>query len=143
MRGADFFLAFGYKDEIDGELAACAVNGVKCGEEGGFGAFLVYGAAADDYFAEAGLVDERGVPRRRGPFGGIDLFYVVHEVEAERFGSAGIEGGEDAGLAVGGNLGDLREASFAEHLHGELAAFVHAAIFGGDGGLVNPGLQAL
>src|SRR5258708_12460145 len=143
MRGADFFLAFGYKDEIDGELAACAVNGVKCGEEGGFGAFLVYGATADDYLAEAGLVDQRGVPRWRGPFGGIDLLDVVHEVEAKRFRSAGVERGEDAGLAVGGNLGDLREAGFAKHLHGELAAFVHAAIFGGDGGLANPGLQPL
>ena len=68
---------------------------------------------------------------------------VVHEIEAERFGRAGVESGEDAGLAVGGDLGDLAEAGFAEHLHGELAAFAHAAIFGGDGGLVNPGLQAL
>src|SRR5260221_12533835 len=85
MRGADFFLAFGYKDEIDGELAACAVNGVQCGEESGFGAFLVYGATADDYLAEAGLVDQRGVPRGRGPFGGIELLYVVHGVGCNAF----------------------------------------------------------
>ncbi len=57
MRGADFFLAFRDENEIDRKLAACCANGVKCGEEGGFGAFLVYGAAADDHFAEAGLVD--------------------------------------------------------------------------------------
>src|SRR5712692_8181646 len=143
MRGADFFLAFGDENKIDGELVTGAADGVKGGKEGGFGAFLVHGAAADDHFAEAGLINQRGVPGRRGPFGGIDLLYVIHEIEADGFGSAGVEGGEDAGLAVGGNLGDLREAGFAKHLHGELAAFVHTAIFGGDGGLANPGLQAL
>src|SRR6267154_1323015 len=143
MRRADFLFTFGYEDEIDGEFAACSANGVKGGEERSFGTFLIYGAAADDYFAEAGLVDERGVPRRRGPFGGIDLLNVVHEIEAECFGSAGIESAEDAGLAFGGNLGDLAEAGFAQHLHGQFAAFVHPAVFCGVGGLVNPGLQAL
>src|SRR5712671_8007068 len=101
---ADFLFTFPYENEIDWEFAACAPNSVKGGEERSFGTFLIYGAAADDYFAEAGLVDERGVPRRRGPFGGIDLLYVVHEIKAERFGSAGIESGEDAGLAFGGDL---------------------------------------
>src|SRR5438309_11455693 len=121
VRGADFFFAFGYEDEIDGELAACALNGVKGGEERSFRTFLIYGAAANDNFSEAGLVDQRGVPWGRGPFGGIDLLDVVHEIEAERFGSAGVERGEDAGLAVGGDLGDLAEAGVAEHLHGQLA----------------------
>ncbi len=118
MRGADFFFAFGYENEIDGELAAGPANGVKSGEERGFGTFLIYGAAADDNFAEAGLVHERGVPRRRGPLGRVDLLDVVHEIEAERFGSAGVERGEDAGLAVGGDFADLAEAGLAQHLHG-------------------------
>src|SRR5260221_583141 len=96
MRGADFFFAFGYKDKIDRELAACAANGVKRGEEGGFGAFLVHSAAADDHFTEARLVHQRRVPGRRGPLGGINLLYVIHEIEADGFGSAGVEGGEDA-----------------------------------------------
>ncbi|HEX7680936.1 MAG TPA: hypothetical protein VF713_22560 [Thermoanaerobaculia bacterium] len=30
-----------------------------------------------------------------------------------------------------------------QHLHGQLAAFVHFPILGSDGGLANPGLQAL
>jgi hypothetical protein len=51
MRGADFFFAFGYEDEVDGELASSAVDGVQGGEERGFGAFLIYGAATDDNFA--------------------------------------------------------------------------------------------
>src|ERR1700687_6458802 len=143
MRGADFFFALGDENEIYGELAPCAANGVKRGEESGFGTFLVGGAASDDYFAEAGLVDERGIPGRRGPFGGIGLLDVVHEVEADRFGSAGVQSGEDAGLAIGGDFGDLSEAGFAQHLHGEFATFVHAAIFSGDGRLTDPGLQAL
>src|SRR5712675_2598411 len=143
VRRPDFLFTLGYEDEIDGEFAACAANGVKGGEERSFRTFLVYGAAADDYFAEAGLVDERGVPRWRGPFGGIDLLYVVHEIKAESLGGASVESGKDAGLAFGGDLGDLAEAGFAQHLHGQLAAFVHPAVFCGDGRLVNPGLQAL
>src|ERR1700675_447029 len=129
MRGADFFFTFGDKNKIYRELAVCGANGVKSGEEGGFGAFLVYGAAADQNFAEAGLVDDCSVPRRRGPFGGIDLLDVIHEIEPDGLGSTGVERGEDAGLAVGGNLGDLRESGVAQHLHGELTAFVHATIF--------------
>src|SRR6266849_741103 len=123
MRGTDFLFAFGYEDQVDREFAA--------------------GATTDDYFSETRFVDQGSVPRRRGPFGGIYLLYVIHEIEAERFGGAGIEGGEDAGLAFGGDLGDLAEAGFAQHLHGYFAAFVHPAIFCGDGRLVNPGLQAL
>src|SRR5260221_11078344 len=118
MRRADFFFALRYEDEIDRELAAGAANGVKGGEESGFRTFLIYGATADDYFAEAGLVDERSVPRGRGPFGRDGLLNDLHEIEAERFGRAGIESGEDAGLGVGGGFGDLAEAGFAEHLHG-------------------------
>src|ERR1700720_3965553 len=114
MRGADFFFAFGNEDEIDGQFAAGAANGVKGGEESGFRTFLIYGAAADDNFAEAGLVDERSVPWWRGPLGRVDLLDVVHEIESERFGGSGVERGENAGLAVGGDLGDLREAGVAE-----------------------------
>ena len=58
-------------------------------------------------------------------------------------GRAGVERGENAGLAVGGDFGDGLEAGVAEELHGEFAAFVHAAIFGGDAGLANPFLQAV
>src|SRR5438445_6518909 len=143
MRRADFFFTFGYEDEIDGELAAGTANGVKRGEERRFRTFLIYGAATDDNFAEAGLVDQRGIPRGRGPLGRIDLLDVVHEIKAERFGGAGVQSCEDAGLAVGGDLGDLAEAGLAEHLHGELAAFGHAALFRGVGGGVSPGLEAL
>src|SRR4029077_1340263 len=55
MRRADFFFAFGDEYEIYRELAACAANGVKGGEESGFRTFLINGAAADDDLAEPGL----------------------------------------------------------------------------------------
>ena len=42
--------------------------------------------------------------RRRRPLGRVDLLHVVHEVEADRPRRAGVEGGEDAGLAVGRRL---------------------------------------
>ena len=42
-----------------------------------------------------------------------------------------------------GILRDLVEAGIAQHAHREVAAFAHAAIFGGDGGLPDPVLQAL
>src|SRR5258708_26170694 len=91
VRRADLFFAFGDEDEVDGELAACAANGMERREERSFGTFLVYGAAADDYFAETGLVDERGVPRRRGPFGRTHLVCVAHELTAQGFGFARID----------------------------------------------------
>src|SRR5258708_36998151 len=105
--GADFFFTFRYENEIDWELAACAANGVERGEEGSFGTFLIYGAAADDYFAETGLVDESSVPRWRGPFGGIDLLNVGHEIKAGCFGSARIESGEYTGPATRGSRAGL------------------------------------
>ena len=42
-----------------------------------------------------------------------------------------------------GTLVDLVEAGVAEEAHHHVAAFGHAAIFGGDGGLANPVLQAV
>src|SRR5882757_9040908 len=98
VRRADFLFTFAYENEIDGEFAACAANGVKGGEERSFRTFLVYGAAADDYFAETGLVDERGAPRRTRAFGGMDLLYVVPEIKAEPRWAASVESSEDAGL---------------------------------------------
>ena len=46
-------------------------------------------------------------------------------------------------MAVGGDFGDSREARVAEKAHHVVAAFGHAAIFGGDGGLTNPVLKAM
>ena len=90
MRGADFFFAFGDKNKIYGHLLSRAAHGVQCGEERGLGAFLVDGATADNDFAEAGLIDQRGVEWRRAPLRGIRLLYVVHEIETDRARRAGV-----------------------------------------------------
>src|SRR5207253_10001001 len=74
--------------------------------------------------------------------GRISLLDVVHEVEAERARGAGVERGDDAGLAVGGDVGNRVEARVFGHARGELAALVHAAVLGGDGRLPDPLLQA-
>src|SRR5256885_4719421 len=143
MRGPDFFLTFGDEDEIYGKFFVGGAKGMQRGEKGRFGAFLVYRAAAHQNLAQAWFIDEGGIEWRRGPLGGVGLFYVVHKIKAEGAGSAGIEGSENAGLAIGGNLGDAVEAGIAQQAHGEIATFVHATIFRGDGGLADPFLQAV
>ena len=112
-------------------------------QERGLRSFLVDGPAADDDFAEPGFVHEGGFKRRRGPLGRISLLHVVHVVKAQRFRGARIQSGEDSRLAVGGDLCRLLEACFAQHTHHHVAALVHAAIFGSDGWLPDPILQAL
>ena len=143
VRRANLLFAFGHEDEIQRGFAAGPADRVQRGEEGRFGAFLVHGAAPDDHLAEGGPVHERRRPGRRGPFRGIGLLDVVHEVEAERARRARVEGREDARLPVGRDLRDLPEARVLEHPHGEIAPLGHAAVFGGDGRLPDPFLQSL
>jgi hypothetical protein len=45
-------------------------------------------------------------------------------------------------LAIRRDFAYLTKTGFPEHVHGELAAFVHTAIFGSNGRLANPRLQA-
>ena len=46
------------KTRFTGQLAARGFEGVQRGEERRLGPFLIHGAAADEDFAEAGLVDD-------------------------------------------------------------------------------------
>ena len=143
VRRADLLLAFRDEDEVDGRLAARALDRVQGGEERRLRTLLVHGAAAHEDLAEAGLVHEGGVERRRRPLGGIDLLDVVHEVDADRPRRSRVEGGEDAGMAVGGHLRRGLEAGVLRHVHHELAALVHAAVLGGDRRQLHPLLEAL
>ena len=113
------------------------------GKERCFRTLLVNGAAPDHDFAESGFVHQSGFERRRRPLSGIGLLHVVHVVKAQRFRGARIQSGEDSRLAVGGDFCSLLKARFAQHTHHHVAAFVHAAILGGDGWLADPVLQAL
>ena len=143
MRRPDLFFAFGDQNEVDGKFLSGATDGVQRSQECRFRALLVDGAAPDHDFAESGLVDECSVERRRRPFGGRDLFHVVHEIDTEGAGSASVEGGENSRLAVGGNFCGCLKSGVAQHLHGQFATLVHSAIFCGNRGLTNPSLQAL
>ena len=143
MRRTDFFFSFGHQHQVHRKLAPGATKRVQRGDERRLRAFLIHGAAADHALADVGFVDQGRLKWRRRPLGGIGLLHVIHEVQTDGARSAGVERGEDAGLAVGGNLGDVGESGVTQHAHGEVAAFVHAALLGGDRGLANPLLQTL
>src|SRR5215475_5301835 len=140
---ADFFLAFRNENKIHRNFFAGAANRVECGEEGCFRAFLVDGTATDQDFSDALAIHDGRIEWRRGPFLRVELLYVIHEIEANGFGSARVECGENAGVAVGRHLLDHAEAGLLEHVHHELAAFVHVAVFGGDAWKLDPVLEAL
>ena len=143
MRRADFFFAFGDEDQIHRELLAHAPDGMKRRQEGGLRALLVDCSPADDHFSQFGLIDQGGLEGRGRPLGRIDLLYVVHEIKAQSARCTGIEGGENSGMAVGRHLGYAVESGIAQHAHGQVATFVHAAILGGNRRLANPLLDAL
>ena len=84
VRRADLLLALGDQHEVDRQLLAGAADRVQRGEERRLGSLLVHRAAADDHLAEARLVDDARLERRRRPLGRIELLDVVHEVEADR-----------------------------------------------------------
>ena len=142
VRRADLFLPLRHEDEVDRALPARAVDGMESGQERGLRTFLVHRAAADQDLAEAGLVDERRRPGRRRPLGGIDLLDVIHEVQADRPRRAGVQCREDAGLAVGGDAGDLLEAGLPREAHHEVAPLGHPPPLGGDRRLPHPFLEA-
>src|SRR5262249_28083971 len=79
---------------------------------------------------------------RRTPFRRIGLLHVIHEVQSQSFWCACIQRGKNAGLAVGRHFLDALKSRVAQQLHHQRAAFVHSAIFRGDGGLLDPVLQA-
>ena len=81
------------------------------------GPFLIHRAPSDDHLADARLVDDARLERRRGPLGRVELLDVVHEVQADRLRRAGVERREHARLAVGLDHGGLLESG----VPGELA----------------------
>ena len=95
------------------------------------------------HFSQTGLVDQRGVKRRRGPLRGIGLFHVIHEVEAEGSRRARVQGGENSRLSVARDFPHRIESGIPQESHGEVAALGHAAIFRGDGGLPDPFLEPM
>src|SRR5207247_2021233 len=66
---------------------------------------------------------------------------VIHEIKAECARRTGVEGGEDAGLAIGRDSGGVVETRRAQQPNGQLATFGNTAILRSDGRLVDPFLE--
>ena len=143
VRRADFFLALGDQHEVDREFRLGLAHGMKRGQHGGLGSFLIDGAATDDRAAESGLVDDAPFERRRRPFGGIELLDVVHEVQGERALRAVVHRGEDARMTVGRHDRGRIEPCLARQGRHVFGAFLHAAVLGRDGGQRDPVLNPL
>jgi hypothetical protein len=134
MRRSNLFLALTNQHDIDGQLPAGGANGVQRRKEGRFRAFLVDGAAAHDRPAETGSVDNGRLERRRGPFRGIELLDVIHEIDAERTLGAGVQSSEDAGMTIGWHDLDMLEPGVCGQTRHKLCALGHIAVFGCDRG---------
>ena len=144
VRRSDFLFAFGDHDEIHRHLLARAADRVQRGEECRFRTFLIHRAAADDDFADAGLVDDFRFERRRGPFRRIELLHVVHEIQADGFLRARIERGEHAGFAR--RFDRPRLSGIPHRVRAwpcTSAPSSRVAVFRGDGGQGDPVLQPL
>src|SRR6185312_6202157 len=102
MRRANFFFAFSHKNKVYRQLATSPADGMQRRQESSFRTFLIDRAATNHNFAKARLIDNARFPRRRRPFRRIYLLDVIHEIESQGLGSAGIQRSEDSGLSVGG-----------------------------------------
>ena len=90
-----------------------------------------------------GLSTMRRLQRRRRPFRRVELFDVVHEVQADRGRRAGIERGVHAWLAAGLDDFDVLEAGLARQLRHVLGALLGIEVFGRDRRQRDPVLQRL
>src|ERR1051326_6872976 len=122
VRRADLLLALGDQHEVHGRLFPRAADRVQRREERCLGPLLVPGAAAHDHLAEALLVHDPCLERRRGPLRRVELLDVVHEVEPDSLRGARIEHGEHARLAVGGHDRDRLKARVAKELRHALGS---------------------
>src|SRR5262245_65863778 len=132
MRRADFLLAFRDQHQIDGQLAPRAPDSVKRCKEGRFWSLLVHSPASHQNFADAGSINERGIPRGRRPLSRVYLFHIVHEIETNSPRSACIERSQYAGLAIRRNFSHLTKTRVSKESHREVAAFVDTLVFGCD-----------
>ena len=112
-------------------------------EERSLGTFLVHRTASHADLAQTFLVDDLAFERRRRPLRRIELLHVVHEVNADRRGRAGVDDSEDAGLAGGGHDLDVGESSLASQLRHVLRTLRIVAVLGRDRRQRDPFLQVL
>ena len=143
MGRTDFFFAFCYKGEIHRQFFSRGANCMQRRQESRLRSFLIYRTTADNHFSEIRFIYQRRVGRWRSPFRRVELFHVVHEINADSFGGTGIERSENARLALGRHLSRLVKPCFLQQFDQVVRAFGVAAIFRRDRDLMNPFLQPL
>src|SRR5207249_8207442 len=128
--------------EVDRQLLSRPADRVERREECGLRPLLIHRAPADGDLPESGSIDDRGTERWRRPLRGVGLLHVVHEIDGDGLRGSRVERREDTGVTVGVDTRRFLEARVARESHHEIAAFVHPAIFRGEGRVLHPFLEA-
>src|SRR5271154_1321582 len=89
---------------------------MKSAQEGSFRAFLVHSAATHAHLTQSFLVHDARLERGRRPLRWIELFHVVHEIDADGGWRTRIEGAEDPRLAGCGHNFDVRKSRIPSEL---------------------------
>src|SRR5262249_50002059 len=93
MRRADLLLAFSNEHQVHWQLPPGRADRMQRRDERSLRSLLVDCTAPDEDRPEISFLDQLGIPRRGRPLARINLLHVVHEIQAQRFGCAGIERG--------------------------------------------------
>src|SRR5579864_584041 len=109
----NLFFTFTNQNQIYRQLFPRCLEGVKSAEESRFGTLLVHCATTDANPAQAFLVHDPSFERRRRPLGGVKLFYVVHEINADGGSCTSIQRAEDSRLARCGHNFNIRKSRIA------------------------------
>ena len=142
MRRSDLFLALRDEHEVDRQLLPRPADRVERREECRLRPLLIHRAAADEDLPESGSIDDRGTERWRRPLRGIGLLHVVHEIDGDGLRGSRVERREDPWVTIGLDTRGPLKARVARESHHEIAAFVHPAIFRGEGRVLHPFLEA-
>ena len=139
----NFLFAFGHHHQAHGHLLSRAADRMECRQERCFRSFLIHHTAAEDYFAQLRFVYDSRFGRRRRPLRRIELFHVIHEIEANRFRRACIQCCEHTRFPAGVDHRRLLKSGITREFRHVLRAFRISAILRRDRDLPYPVLQPL
>src|SRR5579864_4845219 len=94
----NFFFAFANQHEIHREFFPRRFECMECAKKGVFRTFLVHSAATDADLSQSFFVHDSTFERRRRPLRGIELFHVVHEIDADCGCCTAVQSAEDPRL---------------------------------------------
>src|SRR5579863_9554282 len=110
VRRTDFFFAFADQNKIYRQLFSGRFKSMQRAEKGGFRALLVYRTATDADFSESFFFYNSALERWRRPLRRIELFHVVHKINADAGRRAAIKKAEYPWLACSRHNLDVLEA---------------------------------